>query len=228
MKYYESINDVNLEQDYIIGIDETGVGDYFTPLISCSAYVPKENIDKLKRLGVKDSKKLSDIQIIKLAPQIMNLVRSSVYKLSQNGYNSLTKKYNVNELKFFTHIKATNLLLSKLKIKPDLIIIDKYSTTKSILKYHNQIMVKDNWAELEDVDSDVLLITKAENIHISVAAASIIARYKLLEYMKEQEKEWNFTFPLGANDEVKAKVKEFVQIHGEKDLRSVCKLNFKI
>ncbi|QDY88085.1 ribonuclease HIII [Mycoplasma anserisalpingitidis] len=228
MKYYDSINNVNLDKDYIIGIDETGVGDYFTPLISCATYVPKENIDKLKKLGVKDSKKISDIQIIKLAPQILSLVKFSVYKLSQNGYNSLTKKYNVNELKFFTHIKATNLLLAKLNIKPDLIIIDKYSTTNSILKYHNEIMINNNWAELEDVDSDVLLITKAEGIHISVAASSIIARYKLLEYMKEQENEWNFAFPLGASEEVKMKVKEFVQIYGEKNLRNVCKLNFKI
>lgn len=228
MRYYDSLHEVDLEQKYIIGVDETGVGDYFTPLISCAALVPIENIERLKKLGVRDSKELSDIQIIKMAPDVLKLIKTSVYKLSQTGYNSLTKKYNTNELKFFSHIKAINLLINKVDTKPNLIIIDKYSTTNSILKYHNKIMVQDNWAELKNIDCDVLLISKAEKIHISVAAASIIARYKLLEYMKEQEKEWNFIFPLGANHEVKEKVKEFVQIYGEKKLKNVCKLNFKI
>lgn len=43
-----------------IGVDETGVGDYFTPVVSVACFIPKNNIDEIINLGVKDSKKLND------------------------------------------------------------------------------------------------------------------------------------------------------------------------
>ncbi|MCF1355215.1 ribonuclease HIII, partial [Mycoplasma hominis] len=65
---------MNKNLDELIGVDETGVGDYFSPVISVACYIPKDNIEKLKQIGVKDSKKLSDKRIIEIFNQIENLV----------------------------------------------------------------------------------------------------------------------------------------------------------
>ena len=59
-----------------IGVDETGVGDYFTPVVSVACFIPKNNIDEIINLGVKDSKKLNDKKIITIAKKLfwLNLV----------------------------------------------------------------------------------------------------------------------------------------------------------
>ena len=54
-----------------IGSDEVGTGDFFGPIVVTASYVTKENIPFLENLGVKDSKKLTDEQILKITPQII-------------------------------------------------------------------------------------------------------------------------------------------------------------
>ena len=54
----------------VMGSDEVGNGAYFGPLTVASAYVSKENIPLLKKMGVKDSKDLTDEQIRALVPKI--------------------------------------------------------------------------------------------------------------------------------------------------------------
>ncbi|SJZ48283.1 ribonuclease HIII [Mycoplasmopsis verecunda] len=214
----------------VIGVDETGVGDYFTPLVACAAYVPNKYIKFLMDLGVKDSKKISDTRIMQIAPKLMEIIPYSTYILSQPGFNKLSKDYNNNELKFFAHASAlSNLHNHKAKDieNANLIIIDKYSTTNAILKYHSKVF-DNNWANLYEFSLPTLLIEKAEDVHISVACASIIARYKLLQYMQNQCKEWNFNFSLGASKKVKEQVRDFALTYGESKLNEVCKLNFKI
>lgn len=49
-----------------IGVDETGVGDYFSPVISVACYIPFKNIDRLIALGVADSKTLSQVLLEKM------------------------------------------------------------------------------------------------------------------------------------------------------------------
>ena len=44
-----------------IGSDEVGTGDYFGPIVVTAAYVPKDKIEFLESIGVKDSKKLNPL-----------------------------------------------------------------------------------------------------------------------------------------------------------------------
>ncbi|MFV9451335.1 ribonuclease HIII [Mycoplasma sp. 4463] len=228
MKYIDDIKQLNVDLEQVIGVDETGVGDYWTPLVSCAVYLPNKLKQFVASLGVKDSKKLSDKQILSLAPRLMEFLEYSVYTLTQAGYNKLSKSYNANELKFFTHASALSTLAKKYKIQATAIIIDKYSTTNSILKYHQKFFIENNWAKLNELQLPTLLVNKAEDIHLSVACASIIGRYHLLQYMEEQSKNWNFNFLLGASKHVVAQIHEFTQTYGESSLNSVLKLNFKI
>lgn len=57
-----------------IGSDEVGTGDYFGPIVVTASYVSKENIDFLLDLKVKDSKKLTDAQILQIVPQIIKKI----------------------------------------------------------------------------------------------------------------------------------------------------------
>ncbi|MHA0272958.1 ribonuclease HIII [Mycoplasma sp. 48589B] len=229
MKFIDDINLFELDESEVIGVDETGVGDYFTPLVACAVYLPNRLKKFVLDLGVKDSKKISDAKIRTLAPKLMEFLPYSAYILSQAGFNKLSKNLNNNELKFFTHACALSNLhqYHAASTKANAIVIDKYSTTNSILKYHNKIF-SNNWANIYEYDLPTLLIEKAEDVHLAVACASIIARFKLLEYMDAQEKTWNFHFNLGASKQVKEQVKDFVLTFGEDSLAQVCKLNFKV
>ena len=62
-----------------IGSDEVGTGDYFGPIVVTASYVSKENIDFLLELKVKDSKKLTDDQILKIVPQIIKKIPYQTY-----------------------------------------------------------------------------------------------------------------------------------------------------
>ncbi|UUD36309.1 ribonuclease HIII [Mycoplasmopsis citelli] len=230
MKYIELSDKEQISGLEIIGIDETGVSDYFTPLISCAFYLPRKLYRWAKSLGVDDSKKLSKNQILSIGRKLKNHpeITYSVYRLKQSSYNKINSKYNANELKFFTHTGALNNLNKKLSFKNKVVLIDKYSTTKSILKYHNTFYIYDNWAGFEEINTDVYLANRAESLSLSVACASIMARYELIYYMEKQSQEWNFKFPLGSGTKTQESVYQFAQTFGEDKLNEVCKTSMKM
>lgn len=57
----------NISQLSVLGSDEVGNGSYFGPLTVCAAYVKRDQLAELRKLGVRDSKELKDSQIIQLA-----------------------------------------------------------------------------------------------------------------------------------------------------------------
>ena len=58
-----------------IGIDESGKGDYFGPLVIAAVFVTPTLEQDLALMQVRDSKKISDGRILELAPDI-RLLRS--------------------------------------------------------------------------------------------------------------------------------------------------------
>ncbi len=93
------------------GTDEVGCGDIFGPIVSCSCTIENnEQINYLTQLGIKDSKKLSDEKIVKIASQIRkdSLIKYSINILSNQFINSTN--LNLNELKTLSHIKCITQL----------------------------------------------------------------------------------------------------------------------
>ena len=208
----------------IIGSDETGVGDYLTPLVACAVFVPFQNVSKLESLGVTDSKKLSDKQIVEIANNIKPLDKYRVKHLTPSGYNKLNKSYNANELKMFLHMGAINDLEESID-KADLIIIDQFSTEASIKKYYKRL--GESTFGFKQFKAKLKLVEKGEMEHVSVAAGSIIARATFVELMKKQNEKWGMKFPLGTNAIVESFAKDFVAKHGIDSLKEVAKLSFK-
>ena len=88
-----------------IGCDEVGTGDYFGPIVVCSAFVRSDQISELKKLGVKDSKLLLDDAIIDIALKLRNIITYTILVLSPSKFNDLHKS-NSDNLNF---IKACYL-----------------------------------------------------------------------------------------------------------------------
>ncbi|CAC13473.1 RIBONUCLEASE HII (RNASE HII) [Mycoplasmopsis pulmonis] len=199
----------------VLGIDETGVGDYFTPLVAAVAVVSEENVQKLIDLGVKDSKKLSDSKIQQLASIIKEneLAKFKVAHIGPKGYNNMTKKNNANEIKTFVHLKA--LKEAKFTIKTndfDCVLIDQYSTENAIKGYLEKWFDPSmKWAGFRKINKPIYLTYQAESKHISVAVASIMARDFLINKMKEYNALYGVELPLGASEAVKQFSRDFIE-----------------
>ena len=97
-----------------IGSDEVGTGDYFGPIVVTASYVSKDNIDFLLDLGVKDSKKLTDQQILKIVPSIIKKIPYQTFILRNEEYNNhKNNNINMNQMKAILHNKVLYELKQK-------------------------------------------------------------------------------------------------------------------
>lgn len=202
-----------------IGSDEVGTGDYFGPIVVTASYVSKENIDYLINLGVKDSKKLTDDKIIKIAPDIIKKIPYVTLVLDNDKYNNhYSDDINMNKIKAILHNKALVSLLSKDTYDYDKIIIDQFVYPK---KYFEHIY------NAPKKVINISFMTKAEDKCLSVAASSIISRYTFLVKIRDIEKELNIQIPKGAGAKVDEIGAQIAQKYGLNKLKHIAKLNFK-
>lgn len=200
-----------------IGSDEVGTGDYFGPIVVTSSYVSKENIDFLLELRVKDSKKLTDSQILKIVPEIIKKIPYKTYILTNKDYNQNYKNYNMNQMKAILH----NKVLYELKQNNypyDYIVVDQFEPPKS---YYNHIKASPKQVK------DIFFLTKAEDQCLSVACSSLISRYIFLKEMDKLSKELGISLPKGANPKVDEVGQTIVEKFGQAKLTTIAKLNFK-
>ena len=224
-KYNLPLEDENVEThfDYshltAIGSDEVGTGDYFGPIVVCATYTNEETIEKLRHLGVKDSKLLTDKQIIPLALQIASIIPYSIILLDPAKINSLAEKFdNLNFIKSYLHNKAINSILKKIgDVKLDAILIDEFTPKDKYLKYlENQ----------SNVIKNITTVTKGEKEHIGIAAASILARSAFLRELKKLSTEYNIELLKGAGKDVDRNAISFVRSNGFKELLKVAKIKY--
>lgn len=192
----------NIAQRSLIGSDEVGNGSYFGPLIVCAVYASSEQLPLLKDLGVKDSKMLTDVEIQKMAPKIKKLVAYKLLEVPPKKYNEIQPRYNAVHMKVALHNQAIDLLLKAIAPEtPDYILIDQFTPEANYRKYLN--------SEKNPVTNHLLFITKAEQYHLAVAAASILCRAQFLDSLQKGSEELGFVLPSGAgakSDQVAARM----------------------
>lgn len=202
-----------------IGSDEVGTGDYFGPIVVTASYVSKSNFDFLLNLGVRDSKKITDDIILKIAPQIIEKIPHVTTIMDNITYNEAqNKNANMNKIKAFLHNKAIYNLLHKDNYSYAKIVIDEFCSKENYYKY---LEGQDN------VVKHITFMTKAEDQVLSVAASSIISRYIFLREMDKLSDELHIPLKKGAGIEVDKVGKEIVETYGIDKLKSIAKLNFK-
>lgn len=201
-----------------IGSDEVGVGDLFLPMIVVAAYVSESDIEELKKLGIDDSKKLSDEKIKKLGPSLVLNFDFSKLTLSNEKYNEMILKgENLNSLKARMHNQALYNMYKK------------HSKTKHI--YIDQFVNEDKYFEYlkkdKNIVDNIILKTKGESYYPSVALASIIARYSFLLEKEKLEKKYKIEFPLGAGKQADEFLKLMIEKHSFETIKKIAKINFK-
>ena len=201
-----------------IGSDEVGTGDFFGPIVVTATYVSKEDISFLIDLGVRDSKKITDDKIKKIAPAIIKKIPYTTFILTNTSYNkNWSEDLNMNKIKAILHNKV--LVSMKNKNYPyEKIVVDQFVYPA---KYFEHIK------DAKEKVTDITFTTKAEDKCLSVAAASIISRYIFLGEMEKLSKEMGMTIPKGAGPNVDEVGIEIVQKFGFDKLYDIAKMNFK-
>ncbi len=201
-----------------VGSDEVGTGDYFGPIVVSATYVKKEDIAFLEKLGVADSKKLSDEKIKKIAPEIAKKIPYRSMILSNKEYNEKhTSSLNMNKFKAVLHNKVLYQLISEEKPKYDYIIVDEFAKENRYYGYLNGV---------KDIQRDITFMTKAEDKNLAVACASIISRYIFLKEFDKLSDALHIPLIKGASRDVDKIGEEIVEKYGADKLNECAKLNF--
>jgi len=201
------------------GIDESGKGDFFGPLVIAGAYVDGSAARALLDGGVTDSKKIgSAAKITKLAKIVRETrgVREVVVAISPTRYNEMYANFrNLNELLAWGHATVITELLKKVPDCPRA-LSDQFANPRVLER------------ALKKKGVSILLEqkTKGES-DVAVAAASILARERFVRWMREGSEEWGMELPLGAGRQVLLAGREFLTKYGASELGNVAKLHFK-
>lgn len=211
----------NTDYYYIssIGSDEVGKGDYFGPIVVTASYVNKNDISFLEGLGVKDSKKITDEKIIKIAPEIIKRIPHETIILNNIEFNDMVRKgYNINKINSILHNKAILGLLKKDNYSYDMVVMDQFTPARNYFGY-----LKDTG---DNIFRKITFTTKAEDKCLSVACSSIISRYTFMNEMNKISKELDKVLPLGAGVMVDEAGKDLVNRYGKEILEKYAKINY--
>jgi ribonuclease HIII len=197
-----------------IGIDESGKGDYFGPLVVAAVHVTPDIEPDLKLMEVRDSKKISDGRVLEIARDLRQVCKHSIVAIGPQRYNELYAKIgNLNRLLAWGHARALENLLAQTDC--DLAISDQFGDERYVL---NALLEKGKRIQL-------VQRTKAEE-DLAVAAASILARAEFLLRLKRLSEEVGTALPKGASN-VELAARMVVKKHGKDRLGTVAKLHFK-
>ncbi|RKX21000.1 MAG: ribonuclease HIII [Candidatus Zixiibacteriota bacterium] len=199
----------------IIGVDESGKGDFFGPLVISSFIAENSEIPQLKAYGVKDGKLLSEKRIIEIDKFLRDNFNYVTVTIMPDEYNKRYKEIkNLNKLLAWGHARCISLLNEKQEC--DKAISDKFGKIDHIS------------GELKKLGQSIKLkqIVRGEAV-TQVAAASIIARAEFLRQMEYLSDKYDYQIPRGASAKVDQAGQELVQLHGEQILKLISKTHFK-
>lgn len=201
------------------GVDESGKGDFFGPLVIAGCYVDADIARTFMEAGIQDSKRIgSDQRIREFAALIRNTrgATQSVVAIGPEKYNQLYEKFgNLNRLLAWGHARIIENLL---EIRPDCprALSDQFANPRLI---KNALLEKGRGIELEQR-------TKAES-DLAVAAASILARERFIDWLRTAKTTYGQELGRGVSAPVKASARSLVAAHGPGILLKVAKTHFK-
>lgn len=214
----ETFVDPKIYHSSSIGSDEVGTGDYFGPIVVTASFVAKENIPFLEELGVKDSKKMSDEQIMEIVPKIIQKIPYQSMILNNHEYNEkYSEDINMNKIKAILHNKVL-LKMTKQNVNYEYIIVDEFAKSYIYFNYLRKV---------PEVVRNITFLTKGEDKSLAVACASLISRYIFIKEFDKLSQSLGISLPKGAGVKVDEVGRQIVEKYGFEKLKEVAKLNFK-
>lgn len=202
-----------------MGIDESGKGDFFGPLVACAVYVDPDIAHAMQELGVKDCKQLTDKAVFFIGSKTRQLLgpkRFTLVSIGPETYNRLYAKIrNVNSLLAWAHARCIENLLETVPDCPRA-VADQFGAERVI---KNALMKKGKAIKLEQRH-------KAES-DIAVAAASVLAREAFLRSLGRLGEIHGIQTHKGASEQVKASAIGLVKKAGPEALLKACKCHFR-
>ncbi len=215
---YEDVLNPEMSQPHF-GVDESGKGDFFGPMVVAAAYVDASLADAMRELDVKDSKRItSDKKAMEIGQKLRKLLgpRHTIVKIGPEAYNRLyAKMRNVNTLLAWAHARAIENMLDAVPSCPRA-VSDQFGNERLI---RNALLKKGRSIKLEQRH-------RAES-DLAVAAASILAREAFLVALLRMGKEYDIKIPKGASAAVQDVAVEIARKHGPEVLLRTVKCHFK-
>ncbi len=201
------------------GVDESGKGDFFGPLVVAGVYVDAGIARHFLNVGVTDSKKIgSDRRITELADAIRQTpgATHNVVTIGPERYNELYERFaNLNDLLAWGHARVIENLLTARPECPRA-LSDKFANERVIQK---ALLSRGRAIRVDQR-------TKAE-ADPAVAAASILARDRFVAWLDREGKTAGVPLPKGVSAGVKASARDLVRRHGPEALGRYAKLHFR-
>lgn len=199
----------------VIGVDESGKGDFFGPLVIAALLASDEAIPRLTAFGVRDSKLISNNRVLEIDEKLRAEFPYSVHVILPAEYNRRYER--VKNLNIFLAQGHAYVIQAVLDSHPaDMAISDQFGKPALIL---DALAARECNIRLEQRH-------RAESIP-QVAAASILARAAFVREMRRLSEEVGMALPLGAGPLVDAAGRELVHKQGIDVLQKVAKKHFK-
>jgi ribonuclease HIII len=201
------------------GLDESGKGDFFGPVVAATVIADRPAIESWIKAGVKDSKKIAELQIIKLDHLIREtkgvVVRTCFCGMAK--YNELMSRpgANLNRLLAWQHATALEQALATKRVPWGL--LDQFT---------EQPLTQRELAKKGVKDFDLRMRTKAEEDPV-VAAASVVARAEFQRQMGNLSKRFGARLQKGAGPLVKEQALQIMEKFGATALGEFAKLHFR-
>jgi len=202
----------------IIGVDESGKGDYFGPLVIAAMLGRPEDAPVLAELGARDSKSVGDAEALSMDQQIRDAWpdRWAVVSIGPERYNELHEQFrrNLNPLLAWGHATAVEEVLAKNECGR--VLADQFGDERLV---RDALVRKGIEVRLEQRH-------RAES-HPAVAAASILARARFLRDLRRLGDVAGQRLPKGAGSPVDSVARELFRDGGLEALRKVAKVHFR-
>lgn len=202
------------------GVDESGKGDYFGPLVVAGVYTDERCAAELVKIGCRDSKSIPDDKKIHAIAQKIKKTAGVVYEVICIGprrYNELyTEIGNLNRLLAWGHARVIAALHEKVPTCPRALsdqFANEWVLKRALGQRHIPVQLEQR--------------TKAES-DVAVAAASILARDRFVQWIQQTAEASKCPMPLGCAPHVTRAAQHFINTHGRDRLQDVAKLHFKV
>lgn len=215
---YEEVHAPEMFQPHF-GVDESGKGDFFGPLVIAGVYVDRGIARQLLDAGVQDSKRITSDARIRALGQAIRKETGGLHETVLIGpakYNELYASFgNLNSLLGWGHARVIESLLAR---KPECprSLSDQFADARvierSLRGKAREIVIE----QRPRAESDV-----------AVAAASILAREGFIDWLDRTGKKLGMRLDRGVSGPVKEAAKKLVEKGGAAALREVAKVHFR-